>query len=77
MHHTQESTSEEKSEQDEQKDKIRKSANASLGIPDKAEVKINYSSKKSDVTKTSEEKLDAKDFLTWSGIGGNPGLTVE
>ena len=55
----------------------KKSANASLGIPEKVEIKGGGSSAKGNPKEEGEKKSEFVDNIMWSGLGGNPGLAVE
>lgn len=77
LYYTQKSTSNKRSESSETESKLKKSANASLGIPERVEVKVGYSSTKSESIQSGNKKTETADNIMWSGIGGNPGFVVE
>lgn len=77
LYHTQDFSSVTAKNESEREQAVRKSANASLGIPQVVEVKTSYSSEKSENKKDGESKAETTENLAWSSIGGNPGLTVK
>ena len=77
LYYTQISTSSGKGETSKQETNLKKSANASLCIPDQVEVKVGYNSTKSESTSSELKQINTTDNITWCGVGGNPGLVVE
>ena len=77
LHHTHNSKEEKAANEDESEKSFKTGASVSLGIASAIEVdgKYSYGSKnfKKDGTVTSK----ATDTLVWTGIGGNPSLTIE
>lgn len=77
LYHTQDLSSQKDTDEYKQKEEVKKSANASLGIPEVIEVKGDASSKTGDAINDGAIESKFEENLLWSGIGGNPGLSVE
>ncbi|MCJ1428877.1 hypothetical protein MMC29_006788 [Sticta canariensis] len=77
LYHTQAFSSIKTNTESEPAQAVRKSANASLGIPQVAEVNIGDSSEKIESKKEGQSSGETTEILTWSSIGGNPGLTAN
>ncbi|KAK7409063.1 hypothetical protein QQX98_008767 [Neonectria punicea] len=63
--------------EEEQTNRVKKSMNASLGIPDLVEVTTGYSKENMNTNVQGERQEHTKENMSWSGLGGNPTLIVE
>ncbi|KAK7415229.1 hypothetical protein QQZ08_012403 [Neonectria magnoliae] len=63
--------------EEEQTNRVKKSMNASLGIPDLVEVTTDYSKENRNTTAQGEREEHTEENLSWSELGGNPNLIVD
>lgn len=77
LYHAQSLSSTDTQHEQEQTNTVKKSMNASLGIPDLVEVTTGYSQQDSNKMVEGNREVHTTENLAWSGIGGNPTLIVE
>ncbi|PCD31421.1 hypothetical protein AU210_011075 [Fusarium oxysporum f. sp. radicis-cucumerinum] len=77
LYHAQSLSSTDTQHEQEQTNTVKKSMNASLGIPDLVEVTTGYSQQDSNKMVEGNREVHTTENLAWSGIGGNPTLIVD
>jgi hypothetical protein len=77
LYHTQDFSLDKEGSESEKLERFKKSANASLGVPDLIQFKIGGSSEKGSSQSGGTETVQTSENLTWSGIGGNVTLSIE
>ncbi|ETS80719.1 hypothetical protein PFICI_08248 [Pestalotiopsis fici W106-1] len=77
LYHAQSLNTSDAQQVQEQKNRVKKSMNASLGIPDFVEVTTGYSKEDSNTKVEGNREIHTTENLSWSGIGGNPTLIVD